>query len=166
MFSLIVVRDVLLGSGREILARAVHERFRLDNRDRLSPDDPSMQPWDNLLEELKESNRRQADHIPQKLKAIGCDFAPVVGPKPKLIRFDDKDDIDTMARMEHDRWVAEKFLEGFSFGPRDVHKKTSPYLVPWEDLPEDVKDIDRKAVREIPELLAAAGFEIYRLKAK
>jgi len=71
-----------------------------------------------------------------------------------------------MARMEHDRWVAEKFLQGFSFGPRDVHRKTSPYLVPWEDLTEDIKDFDRKAVREISELLAGAGFEIYRLKAR
>ncbi|MBP1767364.1 MAG: hypothetical protein H6P98_1479 [Candidatus Aminicenantes bacterium] len=165
MFSRLVVRDVLLGSGRELLARAIHERYRLDNRDKRSPDDPSMQPWDGLLEELKESNRQQADHIPQKLKAVGCDFTPVVGSNPKLIRFSGQE-VEVMARMEHDRWVAEKFLKGFSFGPRDVHKKTSPYLVPWDDLTEAVKDIDRKAVREIPELLAGAGFEIYRLKAR
>jgi len=165
MFSRLVVRDVLLGSAREILAQAIHAKYRHDNQDKRSPDDPSMQPWDSLLEELKESNRQQADHIPQKLKAVGCDFAPVVGPKPKLVKLSDQD-IETMAKMEHDRWVAEKFLQGFSYGQRDVHKKTSPYVVAWEDLIEDVKDFDRKAVREIPELLAAAGFEIYRLKAR
>ena len=165
MFSRLVVRDVLLGSAREVLARAIHEKYRLDNQDKRSPDDPSMQPWDSLLEELKESNRQQADHIPQKLKAVGCDFAPVVGSKPKPVKFSDQE-IEIMAKMEHDRFVAERFLQGFSSGPRDADKKTSPYLVAWEDLSEDVKDFDRKAVREIPELLASAAFEIYRLKAR
>ncbi|HUU37298.1 MAG TPA: RyR domain-containing protein [Candidatus Desulfaltia sp.] len=165
MFSRLVVRDVLLGSARELLARAIHEKYRLDNRDKRSPDDPSMQPWDELLEEVKESNRQQADHIPRKLKAVGCDFAPVVRSKPKPLKFSDRE-IEVMAEIEHDRWVAEKFLQGFSFGPRDVHRKTSPYLVAWEDLTEEIKDFDRQAVSEIPELLASAGFEIYRLKTK
>jgi hypothetical protein len=57
-------------------------------------------------------------------------------------------------------------LKGFSPGLRDVHGKTSPYLVPWKDLDEKTKDFDRKTVAGIPELLASTGFEIYRLKAR
>jgi hypothetical protein len=163
MFSRLVVRDVLLGSAREVLAESIHDKYRRDNRDKRPADDPAMAAWTDLAEELKESNRRQADHIPQKLKTVGCDFAPVAGAKPRPMKFS-AEDIEVMARMEHDRWVAEKFLEGFSVGPRDLARKTSPYLVAWDELEEKIGDYDRQAVRGIPELLASAGFEIYRLK--
>ncbi len=162
-FSRLVVRDVLLGSAREALARAIHERYRRDNADKRAADDPAMAAWDVLDEGLKESNRRQADHIPAKLKAVGCDFAPARAGKAKAVRFD-AGEIETMARMEHERWVAEKLLGGFGPGPRDPGKKTSPYLVPWDELDDKIRDYDREAVREIPDLLASAGFEIYRLK--
>jgi hypothetical protein len=47
---------------------------------------------------------------------------------------------------------------------RDNERKTSPYLVPWAELPEDVKEHqNRSAVRAIPELLADAGYEIVRV---
>ena len=69
-----------------------------------------------------------------------------------------------MAEMEHERCNAERLMEGYSLGPRDHEKKTSPYLVRWEELPDDVKEYDRAAVRKIPDLLGKACFEIYRLK--
>ena len=83
-----------------------------------------------------------------------------------------KEEIEIMAELEHARWNSEKYMDGWSFGnPRDDDKKIHPYLVEWERLPKkikdndrDIKDYDRDAVREIPSLLAEAGFEIYRLK--
>jgi hypothetical protein len=161
-FSRLVVRDVLLGSAREKLARAIHERYRKANAAKRAAGDPAMAEWESLDEGLKESNRRQADHIPVKLKAAGYDFAPAAG-KARPVKFEPSE-IETMARMEHERWVAEKLLAGFTAGARDNAAKTSPYLVPWDELDAKIKDIDRQAVREIPELLASAGFEIYRLK--
>lgn len=163
MFSRLVVRDVLLGGARDVLAKAIHEKYRQDHKDRKPEDDPAMAPWDELIEHLKESNRQQADHIPVKLKAIACGISPVAGREPALIRFTDEE-IEIMAEMEHARWTSERFLDGWSLGPRDPKKKTSPYLVEWEKLPDNVKEYDRDAVRAIPELLAKAGFEIYRLK--
>jgi hypothetical protein len=35
--------------------------------------------------------------------------------------------------------------------------------VPWDELPGEEKEKDREAVREIPQRLAAARFETYRL---
>ncbi len=161
-FSRLVVRDVLLGSARETLARAIHERYRQAQAGKRAGDDPAMAEWEALDEGLKESNRWQADHIPSKLRAVGCDFAPATG-KAIAVKFAAAE-IDVMARMEHERWVAEKLLAGFTPGGRDSGAKTSPYLVPWDELDEIARDIDREAVLEIPKLLASAGFEIYRLK--
>ncbi|MFQ5866124.1 MAG: ATP-binding protein [bacterium] len=165
MFSRLVVRDVLLGSAREVLARAIHEQYLKDHKGKKPPDDPAMALWEKLAENLKESNRLQADQIPVKLAAIGCDFTPVVGREPALMKFK-KEEIEIMAEMEHARWNSERFLDEWSLGPRNHDKKTSPYLVEWKDLPKKIKEYDRDAVRAIPKLLARVGFEVYRVKDK
>ena len=55
-------------------------------------------------------------------------------------------------------------LDGWVYGEKkDVEKKISPYLVPWDELTDDVKEWDRQPVRELPKFLAKAKFEIYRL---
>ncbi len=65
--------------------------------------------------------------------------------------------------MEHGRWVVERLEDGWRLGAtRDVTKKTSPYLVPWSLLSDELKERDRTAVRTIPELLAQEGIEIFR----
>ena len=45
---------------------------------------------------------------------------------------------------------------------KNVALRTSPYLVPWSDLPDQVKDYDRDAVRLNPELLAGVGMKVCR----
>ena len=165
LFSRLVVRDVLLGGAREILAKFIHKRYQDKNRQDKKINKAAMADWDKLREDFKESNRQQADDIPAKLKAIGCDFIPVVGREPKLIKFNKKE-VEIMAKIEHDRFVAERFIQGWSLGEKDPEgkKKTSPYLVDWEYIPDDIQEYDRDAVYAIPQLLAKAGFEIYRLK--
>jgi hypothetical protein len=165
LFFQLLARDVLLGSARETIAKAIHEKFRADHKER-DPNDPSIQPWENLREDFKESNRQQADDIPAKLKAIGCDFRSVEGRNPELITFTPAEAED-MAKLEHDRWNTERFRQGWTYGPEkpgNKEKKISPWLVEWEKLPEKIKDYDHDAVKAIPGLLAGLGFEIYRLK--
>jgi hypothetical protein len=125
-----------------------------------------MQPWEKLREDLRESNRQQADHIATKLRQIGCGIMPMTGPQPAAVTFT-PEEIEIMAEMEHDRWMAERRVgpEPWVYGPvRDVEHRISPYLVPWADLTDDVQEWDREAVRAIPEVLAQARFEIYRLR--
>jgi hypothetical protein len=148
---------------RELLARAVHERYRQNQQGRKPPGDPSMQPWEALAGDLRESNRQQADDIAAKLRRIGCGIMPVAGPQPAPLTFT-PEEIEIMAEMEHDRWVAERRTAGWVYGPaRDVEHRISPYLVPWAELPNDVKKWDREAVRAIPEVLAQAQLRAYRL---
>lgn len=164
IFSRMVVRDVLLGGAREILAKAIHEKFCREHKKDKPKGDLGIAPWNKLKEHYRESNRQQADHITVKLKAVGYDFAPVVGRKAKLIKFTDEE-IEIMAKMEHERWNKEKFLNDWSYGEiKDEIKKTNPYLVEWDKLQDEIKEYDRQFVRAIPELLAKVGFEIYRLK--
>lgn len=43
-----------------------------------------------------------------------------------------------------------------------VFLRTSPYLVPWEELDEDVREVDRQFVRALPAVLADAGLVLRR----
>ena len=43
---------------------------------------------------------------------------------------------------------------------RDNPNRFHPDLVPWEELSEGRRDIDRRLVQAIPSLLAAAGLEL------
>ncbi|MBI5249107.1 MAG: AAA family ATPase [Desulfomonile tiedjei] len=164
MFYRLVMRNVLLGGEREKIAQAIHKTYLKDQKAKKITGKPALVPWNKLDEAFRESNRQQADHIPTKLNAIRCSFAPVrKGVKPDRIRFT-KPEIKFMAEMEHERWNSEKFLAGWSYGKvRKNRKLIHPNLVEWDKLPNKIKDYDRDTVRAMPAILAKAGFEIFRV---
>jgi ppGpp synthetase/RelA/SpoT-type nucleotidyltranferase len=147
---------------RDAIASGIHHEYCQYRVTNLKLEDAAMHDWEGLREDFKNSNLDQADHIPAKLRRIGCDMRLVVGREPVLFDFTDYD-VEVMAEMEHSRWWMGRLLDGWRNGPRDPEKKTSPFLVPWKDLGNEDRDTDRFVVRNIPRLLAAQGFEVYRL---
>ena len=140
---------------REALGRSIHEAHR---RDAVA----DLPGWDGLRDDFKQSSMFQADAILGKLTAIGCRVQTVTEREIALMTFS-VDEVEFLAEMEHGRWNAERLAAGWRWGPeRDVENKISPYLVPWDDLPEQVREWDRETVRKIPEFLAAAGLEVAR----
>ena len=160
--------DLLLGGTYEILARAIHEDYgRGQEADHQTPEtNPSMCAWDKLAEHLKQQNREQAAHTRAKLKAVGWHIAPLTDWDADRLAFT-PDEVEVMAQIEHKRWMDSFLADRWRYapGPKDPTRKTHPHLLPWDELDEDVKEIDRRTVRKLPEFLAKAGLEIYRLKA-
>lgn len=156
--------DLLFAGIHEQLARAIHEEY-LSYRTSMgqTPEvNPAMVPWDDLPDKLKESNRRQAAHITTKLKVVGCAIAPSTDVEMEIFEFNE-DEVELLAEMEHERWMEERLASGWRRGPKDLEKKTSPFLVSWEELSEEEKEYDRDTVRNMPSFLARAGFRICRL---
>ena len=154
--------DVLLGGTYELLARAIHDEYLESQRQEGSTaaTNPSLVPWEELPASLKESNRDQADHIGTKLAAIGRGVVPLTDwDADRNTRFS-HEEIELLAEMEHERWVEQRRLDGWTPGPKDIGAKHTPYLVPWSALSEEVKEWDRQAVRGIPSFLARAGYQI------
>lgn len=151
--------DDLLGVGRlDTLAKVAHEDFRQRRvKEGRSPEDPSVALWEELAPGLQDSNRQQADHIPIKLRAVGLHEADSGTPVLQQFTGFSDDEVEQLAIVEHARWVAERRLDGWTLGPADKPARVSPYLVPWNDLPDEVKKWDREAVRNIPALLREAG---------
>ena len=162
-FQRIVMREVIFSAARENIARAIHENYRESVQDKRPEDEISMLPWDQLPDDLKASNLEQADHIPEKLRQVKCDFIPITDREIEMFNFK-PEEIETLAELEHERFVEEKERRGWKQGTtRCNDKKIRTDLLPWEELSEELKDLDRNAVKAIPQLLARAGLEIYRL---
>ncbi|MDW5562636.1 MAG: hypothetical protein SA339_05355 [Methanomassiliicoccus sp.] len=163
MFSKLVLRDVLLGDAMERLARGIYEQNHLDREDKKYPDDAPLQSWENLDEYSKELIRKQAQQIPEQLRRIGLDFMPFF-EKPSTSFVLSAEEVEILAEMKHKQQVKERSQEGWA--PRvlgDPERKVT-FLIPWSQLPEEVKERDREAVRRIPELLKMSGFEVYKLQ--
>ena len=97
---------------------------------------------------------------------MGCHTSRVGSGDPgELVSRFTTAEVEVLAKMEHRRWMAERFLAGWVAGPKDVDKRISPYLVEWEQLPtqpNDIPEYDRNAVRILPGVLSRVGMEIRR----
>lgn len=71
-----------------------------------------------------------------------------------------------MAQLEHGRFCAERLIDGWRPGPKDLQRKLNPTLVPWEQLSPDMQEYDFSAVRAYPSWLAAAGLKVVKREAR
>lgn len=158
--------DRLLGGAYEVLAQRIHDLYVAEQLAAgTDPDTPSLAPWDDLSDALRESNRDQSAHIGTKLAAIGCGIAPLADWGADRFAFSEPE-LEMLAQLEHERWVAQRRRDGWRSGERDVDRKRTPHLVPWDELDEEMREWDRRAVRHIPDLLADAGYRIVRRPAR
>jgi TrkA-N domain/RyR domain len=144
------------------LARAIHQAY-LDHcaAQGDSPErNPSMRPWTELPDDLKQANLAQAADIRRKLRAIDCAIVPESAAVP-VFAFT-AGEVEQLAEQEHERWMRERQALGYVLGP-DRAAKQHPDLLPWAGLSEASRDKDRNAVCEIPSILQQAGFQIIRL---
>ena len=69
--------------------------------------------------------------------------------------------VELIAKNVHEVWSEERIKEGWTYGPvRDDLKKTTPCLVPYEELPENEKEYDRKTAFETLKLVVKLGYKI------
>jgi hypothetical protein len=156
--------ELVLRGTHETLARTTHEIYvREQRRAGRAGDNPLAVSWDDLPRDIKESNRRAADHVRDMLWVMGYQLAPLEDWDADRMEFP-ADQLESMAALEHERWMDERKTAGWRYGlpPRDAVRKTSPYLVPWQELPDDVRENDRATVRGIPSLLAEVGLQLSR----
>ena len=70
------------------------------------------------------------------------------------------DEIERLAEIEHGRWNLERLTSGWQLGERRVSRRLTPYLAPWTELNDDVKEYDRESVRNIGPALEACGWGV------
>jgi uncharacterized membrane protein len=145
----------------EHLAQAMHQAQlqAADGDGQAGGSRPGLRRWQDLPEEVREASRIQARRVGERLAAIGCLMVPASGPAPAFA-FTDKE-AQLLARLEHDRWLAESAAEG-AIGSRGQGDRGQPDLLPWDQLPDQVRARKTGAVLGIPAMLASVGFQVLR----
>ena len=69
--------------------------------------------------------------------------------------------IEVIAKNIHETWSFNRVKEGWTYGEkRDDLKKTTPCLVPYEELPEIEKEYDRNTARTTIVTILKNGYKI------
>ena len=154
---------------RERIAQAIHEDYlaqRVKAGD-FNADKLSHKPWADLNEFYQDSNRRNADDIPRKLKLMGLDWGEHdARPGATVVESFEAHEmrrlVEEAAQAEHDRWLAERRQQGWVYAEREnVDRQESPAMLPWAQLPEAQKVKDRASIEGIPKYLRAGGYVVY-----
>ena len=122
-----------------------------------------LKPYAELPESEKESNRNNIRDIPNKLASVGYAMVAARGNEAKG-EFQN-DEVEKLAKLEHERWVKEKLDTGWKLAKKTIkEKKLHKDLMSWDKLTEDDKEKDRVLIRGIPIILAKAGYIMVKLR--
>jgi len=149
------------------LAPIVHEYYRKKRRKDLDPETATdinkyrvVMKWDKLSQSLQHSNIQQVAFMEHIFRRGGLHFQRSEQPVKFVIHkgFPER---DLMAKLEHARWNAERLLDGWKYGQqKDVLKKISDCILPWEELSAKTKSYDYDPIRNFPGLLCKIGYEV------
>lgn len=68
---------------------------------------------------------------------------------------------EVLAENAHDQWAQRRMEEGWRYGEsRNDGQKTSPCLIPYQDLPDSEKAYDRETAMETIKVLVKLGYGI------
>lgn len=150
--------DAVLEDGICHFASRFHDAYMRNRLDAgINPaTDAALKDWNELDQDYRESSCEQAEHMEVKLRTFGYSMDPAKGSFPTT--FTD-DQLLVLARMEHARWCAERWLAGWTLAPPPKNKelRLSPYLVPWDQLDAGIQKTDFDLVHEILEITAKMG---------
>lgn len=153
--------ELLYGEKLDGMARMTHERYvreALERGGRLG-ERRSLVHWAELPLDLKDDNRNVADHHFVKLVDTGCSLEPGGGGTFEW----SPSEVEGLSRAEHERWVVQRELAGWRLAPvRDDSRKLHPDLVPWKDLGDARRQLDRDVVLQVPALFGAIGQGVHR----
>jgi RyR domain len=194
-----LVQETMLNKGltkaADKLARAAHEQFCKDlleqgytyasETDEHAKTHSSLLLFDQLPADEQEQNRSQVFHIREKLLNMGYFMIQARGNEP-LFEFS-APEIESMAEMEHNRWLKAKLRNGWRYAPKtDKSMCQHQDMLLWRELSEDekrrefsedelvrigegilsesAKKKDRQVIRTIPDLLTMVGYTISKIQ--
>lgn len=169
-----LIFEQIMGQMVETYARTAHENYQkrwLEMQSlQTEPTVPDtalreeLADWDSLKECYKESYRSRIRYMGEYLVS----FDTRIGIRPMEPNSADAitelygPDLEELARVEHERWMNDKFMDGWQSGDPDPELKHSTQLVPYEELSEETRDFIRREIRQMPLLLREIGYELYR----
>ena len=121
-------------------------------------------PWEALPEDKRDANRRLVIHIAAKLSSAGVDIEPwlkSLDDQPGRASLPtvqgrplDGSAAERLAMLEHERWMADRRVNGWRHGPqRDDVRRLHPDLVPYDRLNPQSQRFDRLMIETLARML-------------
>ena len=127
----------LCDTDAEKEARKTHEAYLNGLSEESRKTKPAAKDWMFLAEEFKDSNRLAVLHRQIK-RTIYSGFS---GEDQGAV-------LEMLSVSEHQRWMAEKIINGWRFGVhRNDEKRIHPDIMPYDSLSDEIKSYDRTQVR-------------------
>lgn len=149
----------------ELAAKQAHENYVKS----AVPKEPSLLPWNKLDPSLKMSNYHQVAFWEMVLRDFGLGVRPLtkadkIHPPLRMEDVLDETRIEKLAQMEHGRWNVERLGFGWRYArEKDVLKRLSPYLIPWQKVPPEIQKYDLNAIRDLPRKLREIELELFKI---
>ncbi|MBO6148112.1 MAG: AAA family ATPase [Lachnospiraceae bacterium] len=127
--------------------------------------EPEMADWSSLDELFKSGHRSQIRYVGEKLLSYGMSIGlrPIIPGATDNITELFGPVLEELATLEHERWVRDKLAEGWHYGKSlNADLKSSPELVPYDELDASTQDMIRLYVRNMPIYLQKMGYELYK----
>lgn len=162
MFDEVLFHENILVDLMDELAQAIHEDY-LMRRKKVTADRrlySALNEWRELPQPERKSSRLQGDHLATKLRAVRCRYSK--GPANDFAFTDEEAEL--LARMEHNRWRANKIFEGWSKGEFRIEgARVNPFNDPWDQMDPAERAENIEAIKRLPELLQTRlGWRIQR----
>ncbi len=155
----------------DVLGRRLYENRLWRLRSDVRALNDGIQTFDELPEPDRYTLMGIAADIPKKLRAINHGLRkferkdpPQETDGPRTPDISDED-VEQLCRLEHERYCRERLHLGYRYGiTLDHGMKTTPLLVPYSELPDQIRTDYRYTIWAIPVVLAEIGYEIYRME--
>ncbi len=148
-----------------------YSRLAADVARAKNPQEPPREitKWAVLPDQFRISNRRVAAHIRAKAHAAGFDLHDWLDkqkggwqthdlpPSAAHFALTDPNFMHGMAKLEHQRWMLDRYLDGWKLGPRDDYARMRPDLIPFEDLKPEAVHKDDEVIKTTKALLEDAN---------
>ncbi|WP_298497685.1 RyR domain-containing protein [uncultured Maritimibacter sp.] len=141
-----VLTATMLFGSLDRAARGFHEAYTTYAK--------QSNPWEDLDENFRNANRRAADHAKTKLEALGLTEKVNSNMSEADLRKLVEANLEPLAMVEHDSWSIDRLFNGWQYGPeRDDTARLHPSLIPYEELDQYQKDLDRWQVEQLPKIV-------------
>ncbi|HTW91427.1 MAG TPA: RyR domain-containing protein, partial [bacterium] len=158
----------------EALAQAWHEAWCKCKRDMgytPGPDDDEkktnhlLKPYADLTEDEKEANRTTARVLPAKLLDVGLELTRKSAKKH--LRLFTPRELKKLARLEHDRWLREKLVSGFTWA-KDTERELRLHrdVTRFSKVPKQDQKLDYETTKTLPQKLWDLGYVLARKRKR
>ena len=154
--------DYVINDRQDRVARSLHRNYLARGRSDTGADPrlySALQEWEEVPEPARKSSRLEADHIRVKLRSIRCTLDTV---RDHGFEFT-ATETESLARMEHNRWMSNKLLDQWRAGPERIEgARINPLAIEWQDLSQEQRQSEITGIKNLPALLRAEGLHTQR----